>query len=70
MEVGPGRLRIKHVLERPADALVAVPYHCGWFWIDDRDLESKRSFALVMLFSTLTETGARETLPLVTIPAR
>jgi len=31
------------------------------------DIESKRTFALTMLLSTLTETGAREALPLVTI---
>ena len=55
--------------QRPADALVLVPYRGGWFWIDDRDMASKRTFALVMIFSTLSETGGREGLPLVTIPA-
>lgn len=62
-------LRIKFSHERPQDGLVQVPYRGGWFWIDDRDVVSKRTFALVMIFSTLAETGARESLPLVTIPA-
>ena len=72
--IGRGRanghvLRIKFSRERPQDGLVQVPYRGGWFWIDDRDVVSKRTFALVMIFSTLAETGARESLPLVTIPA-
>lgn len=62
-------LRIRYSTERPADAHVQVRYRGGWYWIDDRDLDSKRSFAAVMIFSTLLETGARESLPLVTIPA-
>jgi hypothetical protein len=60
-------LKIKFSRERPQDALVQVPYRGGWFWIDDRDVLSKRTFSLVMIFSTLAETGARESLPLVTI---
>ena len=64
-----GQLRIRHSVEKPPDAIAVVPYRGGWFLIDDRDLESKRTFALTLLFSTLTETGARESLPLVTIPA-
>jgi hypothetical protein len=67
---GVGRMRIRYAPDQPADALVRVPYRGGWFWIDDRDLESKRTFALTMLLSTLTETGAREALPLVTISSQ
>jgi hypothetical protein len=66
---GTQLLHIRFSTERPADALVAVRLRNGWYWIDDRDIASKRAFALVMIFSTLTETGARESLPLVTIPA-
>jgi hypothetical protein len=62
-------LRIQFSSERPRDALVQVHYRGGWYWIDDRDMASKRTFALVMIFSTLLETGARESMPLVTIPA-
>jgi len=40
-----------------------------WFWIDDRDFRSKRSFAYLMLLFSLTESGGKEGLPLVTIPA-
>lgn len=62
-----GRVAIKYSHDKPADALVEAAYRGGWFWIDDRDLESKRAFSLTMLLTTLTETGARDALPLVTI---
>lgn len=65
----PGKLHVNYSHDRPTDDLVSVAYRGGWFWIDDRDVESKRTFGLLMLLSTLTETGARESLPLVTIPA-
>jgi hypothetical protein len=66
---GLGQLRVRYSRERPTDALVAVAQRGGWFWIDDRDTASKSTFALVMLLSTLAETGPRETPPLLTIPA-
>ena len=56
-------------LDEPADAFVAVKYREHWFWIDDRDFQSKRVFAYLMLMFSLTESGGREGLPLVTIPA-
>lgn len=40
-----------------------------WFWIDDRDFKSKRTFAFLMVLLSLTETGGKVGLPLVTIPA-
>jgi hypothetical protein len=68
--VGVGQLRIKYSREQPADPVLRVAHRGGWFWIDDRDLMSKATFGVLMLISTLAETGAREGLPLVTIPAR
>ena len=53
----------------PPDASAAVRYRDHWFWIDDRDLESKRAFAFMMMMFTLAETGEEEPLPLITIPA-
>ncbi len=55
--------------ERPADAFVAVPYRDYWFWIDDRDLRSKRMFSFLMFIFTLVETGGQGGAPIVTIPA-
>jgi hypothetical protein len=55
---------------KPDGAYVTVPYRDYWFWIDDRDLKSKRAFAFMMLLFTLSETGEKENLPLITIPAQ
>ena len=41
-----------------------------WFWIDQGDLRTKRALNAVMLFFTMTDTGAQEALPLITIPAQ
>ena len=62
-------LEIKHSVEKPDDAFTAVKYRDYWFWIDDRDFHSKRTFAFLMIIFSLTETGGKEGLPLVTIPA-
>lgn len=54
---------------KPDQAFVAVQYRGYWYWIDDRDFASKRTFAFLMILFSLMETGGREGLPLVTIPA-
>ncbi len=62
--------RITSTRKRPADAFAAVNYRDRWFWIDDRDLKTKRAFALLMMLFTLGDTGQHESLPLITIPAQ
>jgi hypothetical protein len=54
----------------PADAFVAVAYRHHWFWIDDRDLKTKRAFGLIMMLFSLAESGEEQPLPLITIPAQ
>lgn len=69
---GPA-IRLARILSsknKPTDAYVAVPYRDHWFWIDDCDLKSKRTFAFMMLLFTLSDTGQKETPPLITIPAQ
>lgn len=69
-EERPSRLRIRCSEQKPADAFSSVQYRGRWFWIDDRDLVSKRALAIVMLLFTLSDTGEKENLPLITIPAQ
>jgi len=60
---------IKSSSDKPENAYTAVKYKDHWFWIDDRDFKSKRTFAFLMILFSTTETGGNEGLPLVTIPA-
>jgi hypothetical protein len=64
------RLRIRSGTDRPPDAFAAVRYGRFWFWIDDRDLDSKRVFMFLRMFSALAETGVVPQAAIVTIPAR
>ncbi len=67
---GAGTLRIGSSKKPMADAYASVSYRGHWFWIDDRDLRTKRAFALLMMLATLGDTGQHEQLPLITIPAQ
>jgi len=66
----PPLFRVNSSSGRPDDAFVEVPYHNHWFWIDDKDLPSKRLFSFLMFIFTLVETGGKEGVPVVTIPVR
>lgn len=63
-------IRIRSTADRPADAYASVQYRGHWFWIDDRDLGSKRMIMFLTVFSSLAETGTAPQVPLITIPAR
>lgn len=64
----PRMMHIHSGSERPADAFVAVPYRNKWFWIDDRDLISKRTMAFMMILFSLAEGEGKASLPVLTIP--
>jgi hypothetical protein len=55
--------------KKPCDAFAAVCYEGRWFWIDKRDTASKRTMAYLLVLLALADTGAKENLPVVTIPA-
>jgi hypothetical protein len=63
-------LRIRSDAEAPADAFEAVRYRHSWFWVDDRDMSSKRIFMFLRMFASLAETGVVPQAAIVTIPAR
>lgn len=75
-ELGPtedSNVRLVHIHSspsRPSDAFVSIEYRNQWFWIDDRDLRTKRAFAFMMMLFTLADTNERDPLPLITIPAQ
>jgi hypothetical protein len=61
-------IRIQSSSEKPGDAFVSVPYRNSYFWIDDRDVRSKKIFSFLMFVFTLVETGEKGAAPVVTIP--
>ena len=65
----PTLMRIVSSSQKPDDAFAAVPYGPDWYWIDDKDFNSKRLFSFIMFLFTLTETGDKQGAPIVTIPA-
>jgi hypothetical protein len=65
-EFGP-LIEIHSQADPPQDGYVSVKHRGYYFWIDDRDLRSKRMFSFIMLLFTLVEPKAALA-PLVTIP--
>jgi len=54
----------------PAGAFAAVRYGNTSFWIDSNDYASKRTFTLLMIFTSLAETGVTPQTPQLTLPVR
>jgi hypothetical protein len=52
-------MRIKSGSAEPADAHVAVPYRGGWFWIEDTDAYSKRTFSYLQMLLSITESDEK-----------
>jgi len=62
-------IQVKASTERPSDrdAFAAVRYRTHWFWVDDRDLASKRSLGFLMLLFTLIESDSSAPPPVLAI---
>jgi len=63
-------VHVRSGAEAPADAYAAVPYKGYWYWIDDNDIASKRTFTFLMILFSLAETGQTTAAPVVTVPSR
>ena len=66
----PALLTVRQGPSQPEDAYVAIPYRNQWFWIDDRDRQTKSILSFLMLTFSLTEGATAQPAPVVTIPAR
>ena len=66
---GKELVRIHSGPGKPSDAFASIVYRGTRFWIDDRDLESKKNFTLLMIFLALTEVEQKAAGPLVTVGA-
>ena len=56
--------------QKPDDSFVSVSYGDRWFWIENRDLYSKRTFSFIIQILSLTEREDKENIPILTIPTR
>jgi hypothetical protein len=63
------RFTVHSGCNKPKDCFTATCYRGCWFWIDDRDAESKRVMAYLMVLLALSDTGAKEPVPFLTIQA-
>jgi hypothetical protein len=63
-------VRIRSGTEVPADTYAAIPYKGYWYWIDETDIASKRTFTFLMILFSLAETGQNMASPVVTVPSR
>lgn len=57
-------------IEEPTDTYAAAAYKGYWYWIDDTDIASKRTFTFLMILFSLAETGQSTAAPIVTVPSR
>jgi len=62
-------LRIYSGSSAPSTALVSAEFRDTWFWIDDRDFKSKRTFAFLQFLFSLSESPTKQIAPVVTIGA-
>jgi hypothetical protein len=67
---GTRLVHIRSGAEEPTDTYAAVRYKGNWYWIDENDVESKRTFTFLMILFSLAETGQSVPAPVVTVPSR
>jgi hypothetical protein len=64
----PPLIRVNCSASKPDDAYTAVPYRNYWFYIDDRDIQSKRTFSFLLVMFSFTERGTTgQTTPVLTV---
>jgi len=54
--------------QEPTDAFIAVKYRNKWFYIDDKNINSKRAFTFIMIIFSLTDTDEQNATPIITVP--
>lgn len=67
-EVSSGLLRIKSCKHRPKQAYTAIRYKGYWYYIDDDDIQSKRTFVLLLQLYNLQSSTSKQGIPLLSLP--
>jgi len=63
-----GLLTVKNSKSRPKESYVCVQHKGYWFYIDDSDIESKRTFVLLLQLYNLQSTTVQQEAPILTLP--
>ncbi len=66
---GPG-FHVKVAEDEPEDAFVAVNYRGRYYYVDDRDLRSKRALSFIMVLFSMADRSEEAAKPVLTIPAQ
>ncbi|MBX2801532.1 MAG: hypothetical protein KTR31_27900 [Myxococcales bacterium] len=61
-------IAVHHGEQPPDHAYVSVPYLDRWFWIDDTDLASKRTFGMLTTVFSLMSAPTEAATPVLTLP--
>lgn len=61
-------INIKFSAHYPKNAYLAVKYKKYWFYVDDSDVNSKRTFSLLLSLYNLQAGGVKQMMPILTIP--
>ncbi len=61
-------LSVKSSKSKPANAFISVKYRNYWFYIDEHDLQSKRTFVLLLQLYNLQSSPTTATGPVLTLP--
>lgn len=62
-------IRIHSGSARPSEAFACVRFRGQWFWVEDRDIPSKRTLSFAMLMMALSAGGVSGAAPVVTVSA-
>ena len=63
----PDLIHIRVAEAKPADAFQAIEYRGYWYYIDDRDVDSKNTFTLMQVLMSLAKDGSGSVGPLISI---
>lgn len=53
--------------EKPKDAFLSIQFRDHWFYIDDRDMASKNTFAIIQILFSMANSGSGAVGPLISI---
>jgi hypothetical protein len=65
--IGGPLFKVHYSLEKPENAYAAMQTRGYWFYIDDRDMTTKRTFGVLQILLSLTDSGESARGPVVSI---